>query len=297
MEANFAKNLTGSLERDFDPSYLARCAQLAMVLEVSASPKPGNVDRDHDYPDTTFEHFLTSAIGTYPILEEAARSHSGVGALIHASARESLRWQRGGNTHFGAFVLLIPLLMAAGSSRPVSEIVEETTAEDAAEFYRAFSVADVYVDAVPDIDLRDAESIDKILKEDIRLFDLMKLSVDHDLIADEWVNGFTRTFRCADLIMEKAEKMSINDAIVCTFLQMLAETPDTFIQTKFGRRKSIEVSNHTSRIIAGNRDLNPIKPRVHEFDRELIREKVNPGSTADIIIGGLFVALVLGLRV
>lgn len=297
METNSAKNLTRSLEGDFDPSYLARCAPLAMVLEVSASPKPGNVDRDHDYPDTTFEHFLSSAIGTYPVLEEAARSHSGVGALIHAAAKESLRWQRGGNTHFGAFVLLIPLLMAAGSGRHVSDIVLGTTAEDAAEFYRAFSVADVRVDAVPDVDLEDSESIDRILKEDIRLFDLMKLSADHDLIANEWVNGFTRTFRCADLIREKADKMSINDAIVCTFLQMLAETPDTFIQTKFGRERSIEVSKHTSAIIAGNRDLDPIKSRVHEFDRELIREKVNPGSTADIIIGGLFVALVRGLRV
>ncbi len=299
METNSAKNLTGSFDGDFDPSYLARCAQLAMVLEVSASPKPGNVDRDHDYPDTIFEHFLASAIGTYPALEDAARSESGVGALIHAAAKESLRWQHGGNTHFGAFVLLIPLLMAAGSGRRVSEIVFDTTAEDAAEFYRAFSVAGVRVDTVPEIDLEDSESVARILKEDIRLFDLMELSVDHDLIANEWVNGFTRTFECADRIAEKAGKMkmSINDAIVCTFLQMLAETPDTFIRTKFGWRKSIEVSKHASMLITGNKDLDSIKPGVHEFDRELIREKVNPGSTADIVIGGLFVALVRGLRV
>ena len=289
--------MTGSFDRVFDPSYLARCAQLAMVLEVSASPKPGNVDRDHDYPDTIFEHFLASAIGTYPALEDASRAGSGVGALIHAAAKESSRWQRGGNTHFGAFVLLIPLLMAAGSGRRVSKIVFGTTAEDAAEFYRAFSVAGVRVDAVTEVDLEDSESVDRILKEGIRLFDLMELSVDHDLIANEWVNGFTRTFECADRIAEKAGKMSINDAIVCTFLQMLAETPDTFIRTKFGRRKSIEVSKHASMIIAGNRDLSSIKPGVHEFDRELIREKVNPGSTADIVIGGLFVALVRGLRV
>jgi hypothetical protein len=55
-----------------------------MVLEVAAHPKPGNVDRDHDFPDTTFEHFLASAVGTYPVLEEAARSRTGVGALIRA---------------------------------------------------------------------------------------------------------------------------------------------------------------------------------------------------------------------
>jgi len=84
---------------------------------------------------------------------------------------------------------------------------------------------------------------------------------------------------------------------VCTFLRMLAETPDTFIRTKFGRDKSIEVSERASDVIRGSRDLASIKSEVHEFDERLIREKANPGSTADIIIGGLFVALVQGLRV
>ncbi len=285
-----------------NPGHLARCAQLAMVLEVAASPKPGNVDRDHDYPDTTFEHFLASAIGTYPVLEKAARSQGigvggGVGALIHAAAKESSRWQRGGNTHFGAFVLIIPLLIAMGSNRAVSEIVEKTTSEDAVEFYRAFSIADVRIDSVPEFDLAESDSIEGIQEAGTRLFDLMKLSAGHDLIANEWVTGFIRTFRCADLLIEKAATMTINDAIVCTFLQMLAETPDTFIQTKFGREKSIEVSERAYTVISGSRDLDSIKPRVHEFDERLIREKVNPGSTADIIIGGLFVALVRGLEV
>jgi len=282
-----------------DPSHLARCAQLAMVLEVAASPKPGNVDRDHDYPDTTFEHFLASAIGTYPVLEAAAAAGSGgsVGALIHAAAKESMQWQRGGNTHFGAFVLLIPLLVAAGGSRPVSEIVENTTADDAVEFYRAFAIADVRTDSVPDFDLEESDSIVRIRGEGIRLIDLMRLSADRDLIANEWATGFLRTMRCADLIAERAEGMTINDAIVCTFLQMLAETPDTFIRTKFGRVKAIEVSGSAYEIVSGSSDLESIISVVHEFDERLIREKVNPGSTADIIIGGLFLALVRGLVV
>src|SRR5512136_1895288 len=103
-----------------DPSHIARCAQLAMILEVSATPKPGNIDRDHNYTDTRFEHFLASAVGVYPILEKAARSDSGVGSLIREAVNESSRWQRGGNTHFGALVLLIPLVMAAGKSEEKS---------------------------------------------------------------------------------------------------------------------------------------------------------------------------------
>jgi len=55
---------------------IARCAQLAMILEVSATPKPGNIDSD--YADARFEHFLASAVGMYPVLEKA-KQHSFLG--------------------------------------------------------------------------------------------------------------------------------------------------------------------------------------------------------------------------
>jgi triphosphoribosyl-dephospho-CoA synthase len=101
--------------RDRPASHIARCAQLAMLLEVSASPKPGNIDRDHDYEDTRYEHFLASAVGVHPVMEEAARSNAGLGHLIRDAVCQSVSWQSGGNTHFGAFILLIPLAMAAGN--------------------------------------------------------------------------------------------------------------------------------------------------------------------------------------
>ena len=122
-------------------SHIARCAQLAMILDVSATPKPGNIDRDHNYTDTRFEHFLASAVGVYPILEKAASSDSGVGELIHKSVTESGKWQSGGNTHFGAFILLIPLVMAGSRcenatclKEHVQKIVRETTVYDSIEF-------------------------------------------------------------------------------------------------------------------------------------------------------------------
>ncbi|CAD6494076.1 MAG: ATP:dephospho-CoA triphosphoribosyl transferase [Candidatus Argoarchaeum ethanivorans] len=54
------------------PDYIAQCASLAMALEVSATPKPGNIDREHNYPDTRYEHFLASVVAAYPIIREAA---------------------------------------------------------------------------------------------------------------------------------------------------------------------------------------------------------------------------------
>ena len=284
-----------------DPSHIARCAQLAMILEVSATPKPGNIDRDHNYTDTRFEHFLASAVGIYPILEKAAASESGIGELIHKAVIESGKWQSGGNTHFGAFILLIPLVMAGGGcenksclKEQVQKIVRETTVDDAVEFYLAFSKAKVKVKPVDDLDLSDTDSIEKIKEEGLTLFDMMEISGSYDLIAGEWVNGFEKTFECAVLIQDKIKKYGINDAVVLTFMELLSRNKDTFIVTKFDRKKAEEISMRAKNILQN--DMNIIRNEIQKFDEELLNEGVNPGSTADIIIAGLFVSLFEGMR-
>jgi len=288
-----------------NPTHIARCAQLAMVLEVSATPKPGNIDRDHDYTDTRYEHFLASAVGVYPILEKAAKSKSGVGSFIHQAVLESARWQSGGNTHFGAFCLLMPLVMAGGACedtvclrKRAARVVKETSVEDAVEFYRAFSDAKVRVKPVDDLDLSDGASVDKIKEQGLTLFDMMEMSAGYDIIAEEWVKGFPKTFECSRLIREKIKAHGINDAVVLTFMEMLARYKDTFIRTKFDSKKAEEVSMRAAEILNNGRgNLDILMEKIHAFDRELLDEGVNPGSTADIIIAGLFVAFFEGMRV
>ncbi len=286
----------------FDPSHIARCAQLAMILEVSATPKPGNIDRDHNYTDTRFEHFLASAVGVYPVLEKAAISKSGVGSFIREAVIESSRWQRGGNTHFGAFILLIPLVTAAGKCEnksclktQVQKVVRETTVDDAVELYRAFSEAKVKVKPADDLDLGDIASLDKIRERSLTLFNLMEISSSYDMIAEEWINGFQKTFECAASIQDKIRRYGINDAVVLTFMELLSSNRDTFIQTKFDERKAKEVSLRAKSILQKG-DIDNIRDEIHSFDEELLKEGVNPGSTADIIIAGLFVSLFEGMR-
>ncbi len=290
------KNITS------DPTHIARCAQLAMILEVSATPKPGNIDRNHNYTDTRFEHFLASAVGVYPIMEKAARSKSGVGALIHIAVAESGKWQKGGNTHFGAFLLLIPLVMATGRCEnkkrlreQVQGVVRETSVEDAIEFYRAFSEVKVKVKPVDDLDLGSAASIDKIKAQGLTLYNLMEISCVYDMIAEEWTTGFKRTFECAVSIQDKIKKHGINDAVVLTFMELLSSNKDTFIQTKFDSERAEKVSMRAKEILKKG-DIEEIRDRIRSFDEELLNEGVNPGSTADIIIAGLFVSLFEGMR-
>ena len=287
-----------------NPTHIARCAQLAMVLEVSATPKPGNIDRDHDYSDTRFEHFLASAVGVNPVMEKTARSTSGVGSFIHQAVLESARWQSGGNTHFGAFILLVPLVMAGGACddtgclrERAARLVKETTVDDAVELYRAFSDAKVRVKPVGDLDLSDSESVDKIKEQGLTLYDMMEISAGYDIIAEEWVNGFEKSFECARMIREKISAHNINDTVVLTFIEMLARNNDTFIRTKFDIEKAEEVSKRAVGILQkGGNDMNILRNDIHAFDRELLDEGVNPGSTADIIIAGLFIALFEGMR-
>ncbi|AEH60469.1 triphosphoribosyl-dephospho-CoA protein [Methanosalsum zhilinae DSM 4017] len=303
-------------------SYIAQCAQLAMLLEVSASPKPGNVDRNHNYEDTRYEHFLASAVSVHPLVETASKGKGSAGRYIRSAVYESSLWQRGGNTHFGAFVLLIPLSMAAGEifeSRhhfTINElissaysIVKNTDVNDAIDFYSAFRMGKVKVTSIDKYDLNDDRSIDALKKDRSTLFDLMIISRNRDIIADEWSNGFKRCGYCASLIMDALQrypevlnddKIDINNVVVYAFLKILSENTDTFIQTKFDKETADAVSRTAKSIIemidSDGLTFGMVLPYIERFDNDLIDKKINPGSTADIVIAGLFIALIGGLR-
>ncbi len=286
-----------------EKEYVARSAQLALLLEVSAYPKPGNVDRTHDFVDTSYEHFLASSVAVYPVLREAAVSDKGVGDLIRVGAEESVAWQSGGNTHFGALLLLIPLAMAAGACesydmdalrRKAKEIMRNTSVDDAVEVYRAFPKAKVKVRReVQELDVMEEGSLKEIRAKKLSLYEILTISASYDLISHELVGGFEKTFRYAPLLRDFAEeKRSINDAITHAYLKLLSEEEDTFVKMEFGTEKSKYVTEKARGIVNRGYELK----ETEEFDEELIREGINPGSTADIIAAALFISILGGLR-
>ncbi len=302
-------------------SYIARCAQLAMCLEVSSSPKPGNIDRYDDYEDTRYEHFLASAISMYPVIEETSLCTNGIGRLIKNAVTESVSWQKGGNTHFGAIILLIPLAMAAGRIIPEEEnfSIEKLTecahnfaidadSTDATDFYSCFEIAGVKVNPVDEFDLKDKGAINELEEKKVSLYSLMEIASSYDLIANEWVNGFKRCTDCADIIikgmnndlLDGALNADINNIVVYSFLKLLSENEDTFITTKFDTETANYVSKRAHEILEhlyNNKfNFNEILPLVRNLNTELLEKKINPGSTADIIIAGLFIALLRGVR-
>jgi triphosphoribosyl-dephospho-CoA synthase len=283
------------MDGPFSSSRIARCAVLAMALEVSGTPKPGNIDRDHDYPDTKYEDFLAAAIGVYPILEKGC-SEGGIGSLILEASEESMAWQRGGNTHFGAYILLFPLVKAAamGSLNELRSnavnLVKETTVDDAVDFYKAFSKVPVKMKGSEDLDVRDESSLEDLRKREMTMFDVMSISARNDMVAGEWVDGFSRSFKAAEKLLKKRKFSTINDATVLTFTELLSEEPDTFVAKKYDMDKAVYVQGLALDVLEHRMTLD-------ELSRRLYVEKINPGSTADIIIAGLFIALLNGLEV
>jgi len=274
---------------------VAQWALLAMLFELSSSPKPGNVDRCHDFSDVGFHHFLTSAVSAYPVFRQAAEGGATPGALILKGVEAWQTWSLSSNTHFGSLVLMIPLAIAAGRPGELREelkrVLDQSSNEDALAFYRAFSLAGARVVDVDSFSLKD-QSWQKSLQESGRsLLDLMRLSAGHDLIACEWSTYYQRSFLFSERLKALIEEKGLNEGVVRAYLEALAEVPDSLVRAKFGIETAREVSRR-----AGQALMDPTLEQARLLDRSLLERDINPGSTADLIGASLFIALLSGLR-
>jgi triphosphoribosyl-dephospho-CoA synthase len=256
-------------------------AQMAMVLEVTAYPKPGNVDRCHDYEGTRLEHFLASAVLARPALERAAAGEAGgsLGEVFHEAVRLTTG-HRGGNTHFGAFILLVPLLRG-GDIPGAVRAVRASTVEDALGFYRAFSLTKVRMLPGDPLDVMNPAALRTIREQGLTLLDVMDHSKGHDMVAREWVNGFAGTRRAADHLHASG---CGREGVVQAFLRLLSEEIDTFIVKEHGPLVAKQVLHRAGEVLAGREDL-------AAFDADCIARGINPGSTADLVIAGIYIAL------
>jgi len=270
-------------------------AQLALLLEVSGTPKPGNVDREREYDDLRFEHFMAGAVGARPGLDRAAAGDP-VGPAFEAAV-DGMADQSGGNTQFGALLVLTPLVAAAAdgrlSSAGVDDVVRETTVEDAAAFYRAFEHVDVAVDDPPDglepLDVRrGSDAVPDLRARGLTLFDVMQSSADVDGVAAEWVSSFERVFEVSEWLLDGFGPVA--DRASDAFLELLAAEPDTFIVTRQDRETAEEVQRRAQAVLDGEEDAT-------DLAEEFVERDINPGTTADIVAGALFVALERGLEV
>jgi len=306
--------------------YVSGCIQLAMLLEVSAYPKPGNVDRTHDFEDTRYEDFLASAVAVASPLREAARkgclvsvgslsaAEVKIGSIIKRAVQRMNTWQSGGNTSLGTLLLLCPIAVAAGMIMPLERVraatlrtklrsvVKNTTPFDAVEVYKAISLAKPSgLGEVERFDITNKRSRRAIVKEKKTLLDIFRLSSAWDSVAYEWANGYPITFELGYPYFTHELKTTgdIRVATVHTFLRILSQVPDTLIARKVGVARSREVSLRSMRALdAGGLLSKRGRRMIFALDRSLRtpNHRLNPGTTADLTASTLAVAMLEGHR-
>lgn len=307
-------------------SEISRCLELAMLLEVSAYPKPGNVHRTRDYPHTRFEHYLASAVACRSYFETAAKNGSLVSrgkllpqdALVGSTIRDAIisimHSQRGGNTSLGTVTLLVPLAVAAGITFTerrlslhrlrcnLSRVLKSTTATDAVAFYQAVMRAKPGgLGRVPQLDLTDPASKSEILRQRLGLLDVFRLAADRDSICSEWITDYAISFELGYPYFKKelSKTGDINGATVNTYLMILSEKPDTLIVRKAGIQKARWVSNRARKALAlGGAKTIAGRREIERLDDELRRNGnlLNPGATADISASVVALATLSGYR-
>jgi len=289
--------------------YISRCLELAILYEVSGYPKPGNVHRTADFPETTFEDFLASAVAIAPSFRRAAEqgirvsegeigpSEVGIGSVIKDAVDRMLRSQSGGNTLLGAIILLAPIAAAAGMTKvfslprlrkKIKVIVESTTPEDTVAVYDAIALVNPGgLNKAAELDVTDPNSKKKILDEGINLLDTFKIASSYDSITSEWVNNYPLTFDLGYpyFVSQLEETGDINTATVHAFLKILSEVPDTFISRKVGQSKAEGISAEAKKVLNEGGLTTPLgRNLLDKLDSSLRDPKhdLSPGTTADI---------------
>jgi triphosphoribosyl-dephospho-CoA synthase len=268
---------------------IGQCATLACLIEATV-PKPGNVHRGADFDDLTFGDFQAAAVAIGPMMERAA-THGLVGAAVLEAVRAT-RQVAATNVNLG-IVLLIAPLAAVPRNRPMMlglrYVLSQLSQQDAADVYEAIRLAQ-------------PGGMSKVAEADVSgpppdsLLHAMRLAADRDSIASQYVTDFADVF---DLVVPELQRglgqgWSLTDAVIRTHLRTMCELPDTLIARKCGLDKAREVAAWAGQVLEAGR---PGDAAYHEaladLDFELRSDghRLNPGTTADLIAAGLFVAL------
>ena len=293
-----------------DADYIAKCAQIASVLEVSGHPKPGNVHRTQDFPDMVFEDFLISGVVIGDNMRKAAHRGSryhdpedwhkiGLGELIRDSVLETDRWVEN-NTNLGIVMLLTPLSAAAGmisdlESVPgnVDRIMRATTPQDAVNLYQAINIADAGgMGEQSELDVASEDSMQELIENEVNMFQVLEMSASWDRLAYELTQGMPVTFKTGFPVFRNIKTtQSINKATLQAFLTILSQYPDTLIERKYGVAKAQEVSSTAKSILdEGGILTQEGRDKLYQFDLELVRRGLNPGTTADLTASSIMAA-------
>jgi triphosphoribosyl-dephospho-CoA synthase len=265
-------------------------AEVSCIWEVSAR-KVGNVFLGMDFQDTGAIDFLLSAAAIRTIFRFPGTM--GHGWLIRRATEET-RASVGTNTNLGIILLLAPLFNAIQRRQSFrsalrTELDRLDTQDEAKLVYEAIRIANPGgLGCAPEQDVHSEPTV--------TLLEAMKLAADRDMIARQYANGFAEVFDFGvPAFLEGLEQFGcVEAAIIHSQLRWLAAYPDSLIARKNGPAIAADVQQRSAAVLALGGIATPEGRRAGvALDRHLRSDanKLNPGTTADLITACLFVAL------
>ncbi len=302
-------------------------SQLAILLEVS-SPKPGNVNRNADFSDIGYRHFLASAAligkGIHHAAEQGHRlaggeltpADVGLGNLILETATDVFTDLNGSNTILGTIILHVPLAVAisatlteTGSFKPdivtnyLRMVIDRTTVQDTIDLYKALHIVNPrgerhkslsdWTEIHNRYDIENPHVYDNIVEDRMTLGTLFKESARVDRICQEWSQYYHSTlFETLPFLQERMTGLqNAEEAIVDTFVWRLSLEPDSHIIKRAGLEAALQVQRAAKR---ATHERVRIMDRLKRLD-EILRNEgnlLNPGTTADLVSCAVFCRLV-----
>jgi len=250
--------------------------------------KPGNVSVTAAGHGMTARDFLASARVTAPLI---ARAGECVGTAIRAAIEAT--WAAVGcNTNLGIVLLAVPLAQAAQRASPgdlrarLARVLGGLDLRDAAEAFRAISLA-----RPAGLGRVGAEDVGAPPTRDLRA--AMALAADRDRIAWNYVHDYADIFETGLPALRESlgREDSLCSAVVATSLRFLAAVPDSHVSRKLGPAVAAQVQQRATEVESLYKACEDSDARLRlaaDFDDELKRGGVNPGTTADLTVSSLF---------
>ncbi|MEM4573206.1 MAG: triphosphoribosyl-dephospho-CoA synthase [Candidatus Caldarchaeum sp.] len=286
----------------YTAEYVANCCTSALLLELATTPKPGLVDRSSD--PQIYAEFVLSAISLHQQFLKAS-SHP-VGKLALKACSDMLRWQRGGNTHLGSLLLLLPLSKAACHTgkfnqlrRNLRNMLRRMDHRDLANILNSIKIVNPgALGRVAYLDAHSTRTSEVIRLRRIPVVEGLKPYVKREVVAHEYVTGYDASFvHGYSFMKQRLELEDWNSAGINTFLNILKHLPDSHISRRRGYQTSVMFSKLAGRILdAGGFSTHEGRQRFRSFCELVRRTGVKPAATADLLAVSYCLVLLEGWR-
>lgn len=270
------------------PCSFTQRASIACIWEATAR-KVGNVHPGASFSDLTYLDFVLSATAMEHITSSACGKKIGQAIWLPTFFTQQTV---GKNTNLGIILLLAPLAGVNPELRlpeGLPQVLDGLTVDDSKQAYEAIQMANPG-------GLGDAPEQDVHSEPTVTLLEAMKLAADRDLIARQYANGYADVFDLGVPAFTDAfgKYGNVESAVIACQLAWMAAFPDSLIARKRGLEVAEDVQERVQHVLSlGGLDTPEGRRAGVELDAYLRSDgnKLNPGTTADLVAACLFVAL------